>query len=681
MASEKILGKESIELLCSLINRLTKVSEGINDEHLSNTETFSSVKIDEIVNQVRELCKDYTDEEIQKIRDVAIKVVDSMDKIVDEGVLYLYRNEGELSFSRYMFIAGNIIPIDNVTIDLSGYVEDEDFEEVVGTEELETEAKTLKGAINELKKAIGSDDDEDTCFLEVTQAEYDALIDKNDGIVRYITDKKIIVLNDIIYGVNTGNGNSVDIITSLDNTVTDEQIASAKCLNDIIGNETLKTTAITLKGAINELKEQLANGSDTTDRHQELTRAEYEVLSEQDKTDGMITFITDENIIILNKIEYGNGSGDDGGVAVYNDYSEFPTTIEEDVLVYAKNNYTIPSGATTYLSGLYLANATTGAYVLLTSSSDKVDWTDGINSKPFERLNSDHFEVDADDVLSIKDSIHDTINVKLTALEKAVEKSSSIDDTATDNANTWSAEKLINELAKKGSKDSEHTHDNMDIIKKFGEDNGLPTYNGGSFMTTAIYDVDNDGIVDKAKESEKLKDVTVTTTEINYLSGAKSNIQEQINALSTGVIFKGEYQTYAQMTNALSSPEKGWLVYILTDENTTHENVQYIYDGTQWVYGGGRSIVNEADDTTKGVIQLNGDLTGTSSSPQLVEVATAQTVSYIKGMEIDAKGRVLSITEDTTLAERIAKLEARPQIYVSATEPENMINGDIWIQI
>ena len=221
----------------------------------------------------------------------------------------------------------------------------------------------------------------------------------------------------------------------------------------------------------------------------------------------------------------------------------------------------------------------------------------------------------------------------------------------------------------------------MDIIKKFGEDNGLPTYNGGSFMTTAIYDVDNDGIVDKAKESEKLKDVTVTTTEINYLSGAKSNIQEQINALSTGVIFKGEYQTYAQMTNALSSPEKGWLVYILTDENTTHENVQYIYDGTQWVYGGGRSIVNEADDTTKGVIQLNGDLTGTSSSPQLVEVATAQTVSYIKGMEIDAKGRVLSITEDTTLAERIAKLEARPQIYVSATEPENMINGDIWIQI
>ena len=146
------------------------------------------------------------------------------------------------------------------------------------------------------------------------------------------------------------------------------------------------------------------------------------------------------------------------------------------------------------------------------------------------------------------------------------------------------------------------------------------------------------------------------------------------------MLFKGEYETFANMNNTLSSPEKGWLVYVLNDEKTNQENVQYVHDGNDWVYGGGRSVVNEASNTIKGTILLAGDLTGTASSPQLKDVTTASTVGYIKGLEVDSKGRILSITEDSTLAERIAKLEARPQVYVSTDEPQNMINGDIWIQ-
>ena len=200
-------------------------------------------------------------------------------------------------------------------------------------------------------------------------------------------------------------------------------------------------------------------------------------------------------------------------------------------------------------------------------------------------------------------------------------------------------------------------------------------------MTTAIYDTDNNGIVDKATESEKLTGMIATIDEINYLTGATSNIQQQINSISSGMLFKGEYDTFAQMTNTLSSPEKGWLVYILQDEQTNQENVQYVHDGNDWVYGGGRTVVNEASDTIKGTILLAGDLTGTASSPQLKDVTTASTVGYIKGLEVDSKGRILSITEDSTLAERIAKLEARPQVYVSTEEPQNMISGDIWIQV
>ena len=200
-------------------------------------------------------------------------------------------------------------------------------------------------------------------------------------------------------------------------------------------------------------------------------------------------------------------------------------------------------------------------------------------------------------------------------------------------------------------------------------------------MTTAIYDTDNNGIIDKATEAEKLTGMIATIDEINYLTGTTSNIQQQINSISSGMLFKGEFDTFAQMTSTLPTPEKGWLVYILQDEKTNQENVQYVHDGNDWVYGGGRTVVNEASDTIKGTILLAGDLTGTASSPQLKDVTTASTVGYIKGLEVDSKGRILSITEDSTLEERIAKLEARPQVYVSTEEPQNMISGDIWIQV
>lgn len=579
MASNKILGRDTVELLCSLINKVANVSDYIDDINIKTDGTFSSHKIDLIINELKEEYKDYTNEEIAKVRNTAIKIVNDIAEIVDEGVIYLYKTDDESVYSRYMVIEGVVTPIDNITINLSDY---------------------------------------------------------------YTKDE----------------------------------------IKNIIGEETLDTTATTLKGAINEIVEAIGNSK----LHVQMTNTEYEALTDEEKADGTVRFITDKNIIIIDNVKYGGNSDGGKGINIYDDYSSFPTTIEEDTIVYAKNNYINVDG-TTKLAGLYLANADANDYILLISSSDKVDWSDGINSKPFEKINFNHFEVDENGILGINSNIHDTINTKLESFEKAIEKTATINDEASDDSNVWSAKKVIEELTKKGSKDAEHIHDNMNVLKKFGEDEttGLPTYDGGSFMTTGVYDVDNDGIVDKAKESEKLKDVIATATEINYLSGATSNIQAQIDAITSGVIFKGEFATFADMIAQFTgdnAPEKGYWVYIQKDEtHEDQENVQYVYDGTKWVYGGGRNTVGDATDGSKGVIKLTGDLAGTSDSPQLKEVTTAQTVSYIKGMEIDEKGRVLSITEDTTLEQRLAKLEARPQVYVGGERPENMISGDIWVQI
>ena len=660
MATNKILNKEDLELLCSFINKIANVSESIDDINLKTDGTFSSVKIDSLLKQLKEENKDYTDEQILKVKNTAIKVVTDMADIVEEGVIYLYKDTADTVYSRYIVINGVVTPLDNITINLDDYYTkletDEKLKEIIdelGVVDLTTTSLTIKEAINELKANID----------------------------------------------NIGSGNVVDIITTLDDTATDTQVLGAKSLNDIIGNEVLITTATTLKGAINELKDSVENidFSDLTDMinglHQELTQAEYDALTDDEKANGTIRYITDKNYIIVNNIEYGKSNGGSAGesgttndgISIYKDYSEFPNPIEKDVIVFAKEDWTDAFDGKLYVKGFYLANKTTNIYTSLVEAISEIptlDWVSGITGKPFETLSTDFIVEGADAVLKINPQVHDTINTEIQALKSAIDKSATINDESVLATDTWSAEKIILELDTKASKDTEHIHDNKPILDKFNEDiNGLPTYNGSSFMTTAIYDTDNNGIIDKATESEKLTGMIATIDEINYLAGATSNIQQQINSISSGMLFKGEFDTFAQMTSTLSSPEKGWLVYILQDEKTKQENVQYVHDGNDWVYGGGRTVVNEASDTIKGTILLAGDLTGTASSPQLKDVTTASTVGYIKGLEVDSKGRILSITEDTTLLERIAKLEARPQVYVSTEEPQNMISGDIWIQV
>lgn len=73
------------------------------------------------------------------------------------------------------------------------------------------------------------------------------------------------------------------------------------------------------------LLRQLKNFDDDVleDKYQgkveEMTQAEYDDLSAEEKNDGTIRFITDKNIIVLNNIEYGgSGSSDDLGLLVKN---------------------------------------------------------------------------------------------------------------------------------------------------------------------------------------------------------------------------------------------------------------------------------------------------------------------------------------------------------------------------
>ncbi|UXO88727.1 hypothetical protein [Bacillus safensis] len=196
-----------------------------------------------------------------------------------------------------------------------------------------------------------------------------------------------------------------------------------------------------------------------------------------------------------------------------------------------------------------------------------------------------------------------------------------------------------------------HSHSNKQVIDKFSEQNGSLMYGSSKVasgdMQRSIYDADGDDIVDFAKS---LSRQVVSIDEINSLLGVTGNIQDQINGITTGVQFKGEFDTYSAAMQAFPSPQRGYWIFIKSDSNHSGSKTQYIYSGDVWVYAGGASSINDATSTVKGGITLSGDLTGTASLPQLAKNGVEAGTYLNPTVTVDEKGRVSSIANGQATA-------------------------------
>lgn len=195
-----------------------------------------------------------------------------------------------------------------------------------------------------------------------------------------------------------------------------------------------------------------------------------------------------------------------------------------------------------------------------------------------------------------------------------------------------------------------HDHTNKATLDLFSQLLGELTWNGKTVgtMVADIYDIDKDGIIDKAKTLEGL---LVTINALNMLQGATSNIQDQINALVNGVGFGGEFPTYADAMTAIPSPTQGTLIYIQADENKNGSRTQYIYNSGTWVYGGGASVVSKATDTVTGGIKLAGVLAnplGSSDNPLLTPTGVTPGTYNAANVTVSEDGRVSYIEEGNT---------------------------------
>ena len=59
-------------------------------------------------------------------------------------------------------------------------------------------------------------------------------------------------------------------------------------------------------------------------------------------------------------------------------------------------------------------------------------------------------------------------------------------------------------------------------------------------------------------------------------------LSEIVNSFSSGMIFRGEYQTYQDMVDAIDNPQIGYTVFITEDETKDSARTQYVYNGEDW---------------------------------------------------------------------------------------------------
>ena len=115
------LSREGYTYLIGLIKNLANVSEGIDDLHLLSNGTFSSVKIDTLLNTLRSDCNEYTDRLVANLSRLELKIANDESEISQPNIMYLYKASGETSYSQYVVIEGTKILLGTCDIDMGNY--------------------------------------------------------------------------------------------------------------------------------------------------------------------------------------------------------------------------------------------------------------------------------------------------------------------------------------------------------------------------------------------------------------------------------------------------------------------------------------------------------------------------------------------------------------------------------
>ena len=251
------LSRPAIQYLCGLIRDMANVSEGIDDLNLKTNGTFSSVKIDTLLNTLKTDCNEYTEKLVANLSRLELKLVTSESEITESNILYLFKPDGATSYNQYVVIEGNKVLLGTCDIDMAQYLKIADASKTyatktelkavtdkIGTTTLTTTAQTLTGSIEEVKGIA-----EQGALLTVTKTQYDQLVAGQTVNI----DGKDYTYDSNTYYVVKDDSDSITVTNSISSSSTDSEIATAKAVNDLLQTEGSGNLTIPLNEDLNNL--------------------------------------------------------------------------------------------------------------------------------------------------------------------------------------------------------------------------------------------------------------------------------------------------------------------------------------------------------------------------------------------------------------------------------------------
>ena len=232
------LSREGYTYLIGLIRNLANVSEGIDDLHLRSDGTFSSVKIDTLLNTLQTDCNEYTDRLVANLSRLELKIANDESEISQPNIMYLYKPSGSTSYEQYVVIEGVKILLGTCDIDMGNYytITQADAKFV-----LKTDFDSLK---TEVERKVNKTDIIDN----LTSTDTNKPLSANQG--KILDDKKL---------------NKADISTIIDSSSTNDKVPSEKAVFDAIHEPILMTLSSTsdITALLTKLR-SLAPGTNAT---------------------------------------------------------------------------------------------------------------------------------------------------------------------------------------------------------------------------------------------------------------------------------------------------------------------------------------------------------------------------------------------------------------------------------
>ena len=231
-----ILEKEAIDYLCGLIRNITNITDSLDDLHVRTDGTFSSHKIDTLLQIILNEANEYTDQitsALVRITTEEMTEEPTLDNTTDKiNTLIIYSPTGDTKYNQYLRLENKLIDFGPAEIDMSNvYTKEQanskfalvtDIEgiiDVIGSENMGTTATTLKGAIKEVKEKLN----EVFQYSNDAQNEYETAIIGKGGTVSKVGD--VATKSEIVSGIESISEGDIevihDVMTKLGYTATD----------------------------------------------------------------------------------------------------------------------------------------------------------------------------------------------------------------------------------------------------------------------------------------------------------------------------------------------------------------------------------------------------------------------------------------------------------------------------